>query len=622
MKQKRLNEAFFERNIPPASEEFERRTMDALGVLALREEEKPMKRKSFTAILVMALILVLLAATALAVGLSRSARYDAQKAARAAFMEKYGITQDTIGIFWPEMTEKDGVWTVTFAPNKFDLDAIGTYTVVIGPEKEPVVRWSHDDMDPAAWQSGALDAPAWGYKQLEAALVIDRAYNDSQTKLDWDNWDTWTLESRAAADQVLADAMEEGMSVAVLHVAPGPDDIQEDEAIAMAGKIAMETYGLSAEYMQQQQVRVSLLKYADEDEKQYRIDMSLPDENGVSEEWFWVRFFSPSGKGLRCTWFVHPENRTLPEGPLTDYEQATKEFVEEGAFVIQPPAKKADIAARIIEAGWGDLINNVQYEAPGDRDALEADVLATAKQAMIDTFGFNDETLALFAPHACLVLENSKRVWAVDYITVLTSADSTVPLNWDLLETLGEYRVTMDAETGDLLDASWSLAAERGDKVYTENTWGQAPALDAKMLPWAQELLDAEVYYVEKYRDQQDELTQDWSLQDWAEHDQRFRDAGFDSRYFNNSLPAEGELTMEEAIEIAKKELMVQYGLAADWFDRATILPTFSAREPEHPEWLFSFQSVENGRQDDYGIGVDAKTGEVTYTGYVGVANG
>ncbi|MFQ9448801.1 MAG: hypothetical protein ACLR4A_17020 [Christensenellales bacterium] len=78
--------------------------------------------------------MALIAAAAVAAGLTRSARYDAKRLAYQALEEKYGFTTDMESFFTCTAEEKDGQTVVTYRANKDVGDfawKLGDYTVTI-----------------------------------------------------------------------------------------------------------------------------------------------------------------------------------------------------------------------------------------------------------------------------------------------------------------------------------------------------------------------------------------------------------------------------------------------------------------------------------------------------------
>ena len=132
----------------------------------------PVRRK-FSLVLALAILLTLLATTALAVALIRYApRVNAETQARQLLMAEYGLTRETLGLFTSEVTEEGGETVVTFTPALWEDEFTGVYTVRFQDGKA-TASWTYDDIDPALWQDGDFAAPVWGPAQLAAYLAQD-----------------------------------------------------------------------------------------------------------------------------------------------------------------------------------------------------------------------------------------------------------------------------------------------------------------------------------------------------------------------------------------------------------------------------------------------------------------
>lgn len=124
----------------------------------------PMKKTSFT--LIFALAAVLVAAVALAVGLSFSPRYDAVKLANEAMKDTYGITDRMMTVFYRQAERQpDGSTSVIYRSVE-GIDRLGVYTVTVKDGKA-TATWSLDDKDTA----GGLKAEAWGKEQVEQMVT-------------------------------------------------------------------------------------------------------------------------------------------------------------------------------------------------------------------------------------------------------------------------------------------------------------------------------------------------------------------------------------------------------------------------------------------------------------------
>ena len=89
-----------------------------------------------------------------------------------ALTDKYGHTHVTLGLFDPHVTlcGETALIRYTISDGHVSAALAGEYFVLITPESAQAF-WSHDGADAALWQSGDLNSPAWGAKQLEAYLA-------------------------------------------------------------------------------------------------------------------------------------------------------------------------------------------------------------------------------------------------------------------------------------------------------------------------------------------------------------------------------------------------------------------------------------------------------------------
>lgn len=587
-------------------------------VNALNKEEKPVKHKRFTFVLIAAVLIFALACTALAVGLNRNAKYEAMKIARDTLMTRYGITNDTIAFFESDITTEDGAFSIVFHAVKFNFDAIGEYVVRIKDGEEVAASWTHDDVDPSVYASGQLDAAVWGPVQLEAALAVERAYRANQAAINQEHAGEWTLEELAAMDQVYADASSLGIDIWVMRVAPSADDITKADAYDMAKEAIIQKYGVTMETLEKYDYSFEYLKYQSNEEPTYRFYITLEHGN-ANQEFFIVSISSPSGTVVECDWLVDPKYRTLPTGSLVAYEDAIREFVKDKALAEQTVASQADISKRIIEAGYGKYLDGKQYILPGDSDITEQDALEAAKAAMFDTYGFTDETLSLFASSQSFQLLNQQPAWVIVYNP---TRDNKWLIEW--YDKLGTYEVILVADTGEINQISWSLQEERGSIEYTEHTWGQSQAFDATMLHYLQQIYDESKLVLQKYEEMFEETltVPSWTMEELAAYDQLFRDAGFDATRYRHGLPDQKAIPLEEAIQIAMRALKEEYSVTDIQFEGAYMETEYWVAEPDQPTWRIRYFIMDDGRQDDYGVLVNAYTGEIVNIGYTGMGNG
>ena len=89
----------------------------AQRIIAESKGELPEMKKKTSMRLVLAIAAILVATTALAAGLLFSPRYDASKLANEAMLNKYGITEKMMTVFYRETAQTDdGYIKVTYTP--------------------------------------------------------------------------------------------------------------------------------------------------------------------------------------------------------------------------------------------------------------------------------------------------------------------------------------------------------------------------------------------------------------------------------------------------------------------------------------------------------------------------
>ena len=167
--------------------------------------------------------------------ISGSSSADALKQARNAVMDKYGLTQTTLGMFQHNLYLLEDETVVSFHTDVADANGnglTGEYTVTIPDGGSPVVSWTFDHVDPAVWQSGELDAPIWGQPQL-ARFLQDRstgAETNYTANLDEAGVTYVAVGPGAPTDEDENELVE----IVVSEVQPGPDDLSETAAMEMA----------------------------------------------------------------------------------------------------------------------------------------------------------------------------------------------------------------------------------------------------------------------------------------------------------------------------------------------------------------------------------------------------
>lgn len=95
------------------------------------------------------------------------------QSANNALIERYGLTVHCLGLFSMDTTSYGSATIIRYASRGRPHPALtGEYAVVVTPEGVQTF-WTHDEVDPAVWQSGELNSIAWGAPQLTAYLEAD-----------------------------------------------------------------------------------------------------------------------------------------------------------------------------------------------------------------------------------------------------------------------------------------------------------------------------------------------------------------------------------------------------------------------------------------------------------------
>lgn len=222
----------------------ERRARRVLA--ALESEGGTIMKRKLTLSIALVTVIVLMASVALAaVTLIYSPSASALNQARNALIEQYGLTHTTLGLFTHSLSMDGDTITFTFAD---DLMAsyggnAGDYTVTLR-DGEVIASWTHDEADPALWQSGDLDAPIWGQPQLEAILRERTLAGTAIGESDCDDSGV-TYEFASSTPAPAPAETPELVPIEIAPVTPAPGELTEAEALAIVRAALMETFGLT-----------------------------------------------------------------------------------------------------------------------------------------------------------------------------------------------------------------------------------------------------------------------------------------------------------------------------------------------------------------------------------------
>lgn len=243
------------------------------------------------------------------------------------------------------------------------------------------------------------------------------------------------------------------------------------------------------------------------------------------------------------------------------------------------------------------------------RDEPGAAVRSAAKHALTAAFEVGDEVLDLFDVVPVPVPGSTGDQWEIWYYPKTTQRIQDLAVWNDIAEKIGNYAVIYDCDTEEVLDVSWSHETEWVDQPYAQDTWATAPAYHGRLLPWVKALRDATNAIAARYPE--DASDYDYTWEDAAAYDTYFRQAGFDAQQFSRSMPGKDDIAYEEARAIAMAAILSEMPHAQDALAHADIRAEYSLFDPDTPMWRFSCFFQNDGIEINFGVAMDAKTGEV-----------
>ena len=559
---------------------------------------------------------LLLASTALAIGLSLSARLDARQRAVDALHSKFGLSEDTLGLFAVSIHKQGDSWVIRLSPKNGYPGDVGEYQVEVAPQGTPKATWTLES-SPAYNPEAGLASPVWGHTEMMKYLKDTNAYQAKMAEVDWEQADEWSLQQAAQVDEMLAQAMPYSESNQHIKVVPQPGDLQPDQAQRVALTALARRYGVEQEKLAQMKLRRAFYQNSEDGSRFYAFTLlgtEPPDELNRTQS-FYLLLSSPQGKVLKAHWFLPDEAlRTLPSGSLTSYQDAAREYMAGDAFSTLSAHDKANLADRLAATGLNELLEGKAYVRPGPHHLTEQRALALSQAALEQAYGLRAESLDLFLPSLSLQQVQEDIQWLYELTPRMLHGWSGGPE-----PPIGQYTAQLDGETGQVIKTSWSL--EHVDTAtYTQSTWGQAKAYAGYILPW----LESTYRQAEAIRAAaKDEHF--LNVQEAAQHDQLYRDAGFPGKRFLSGLPRPGDLTQEQALKLAYETLRQVYGLKEDILDHFDLVwPSYllhTGYQPftsDQPFWIISFHHIEG----IWVVALDAATGDILDVSYDPAASG
>lgn len=233
---------------------------------------------------------------------------------------------------------------------------------------------------------------------------------------------------------------------------------------------------------------------------------------------------------------------------------------------------------------------------PGAKLTHEAAITA-AREALKNKYGFTELGMSPFYAMA----EYKDGTWEVKW----TASSWRWPDGY-LGDRAGNYFVWVDDKTGNIDESAWTLA-DVDPNTYTPETLGSAVVYDAQCMEWVAAIIKEReaIYAANDYENIPGQLPPEVL----AQLDQMMIDAGFDPAKYNHVVPGEGDIPLDEAMELAAQAVMSQYGVSREIIDGSVYAYADLTQEAIHRQWYFWIQS--NEAQMDWMVTIDAQTGVI-----------
>ncbi len=361
--------------------------------------EKRMNRAKRPVFVLVAAILTLGMATALAVGLLFSPRYDAERAVKKAIQKQYGISDQAMGVFDLRMTETEKGWQAKLEPRVLDGEKVGEYTASVSRDgKVTDIQWSHDGEKVDA-KLALKDMPAWD------AVALDQAVAARMT----------------AQEKEYREMFKDGVGASQAEATPEVTQTKEEQDALKRAKQAMLAYGLSEETLSL--FKPEAVKRESGWQVVYSVDWDYvpSDITGtiVSEEPFesvdtfgvYTVTMGADNHADTVAWDrENAETGTFTKenlGKAKAYDKKllpiVKEFVEAWhAIVDQYPEDERDTMFMSLEdaAAWGELYRNAGFSGERCRSTLpkkgnlsREEALEMVRKTLKSEAGMTDEML-------------------------------------------------------------------------------------------------------------------------------------------------------------------------------------------------------------------------------------
>lgn len=410
----------------PRGDALERRVRQTLDGLEEKNRYAYPKRGAFIAA---ALVLALIAAAAVAAGLTRSAGYNAKRLAHRALEEKYGFTQDMDSYFLCTVEERNGQTVVTYRANEDVGDfawKLGDYTVTIR-NGQAEASWSNDgeavgdDFSSDVWNTALL---ARGIARRRAGEEWYEITGETLERLGGaeqedvlvpDGLDGARLADESESDVLKArDAVRAkyGLTEENLALFDAWELIEDEKKqIVFVPNIPAEDDGILLEIDDETAADRAFSRHS-ERMGRYMVEFG---ENGAVQSVIWTHDGEELPDVTEATWgranVYDAKCLTELEKLLADLQTLRVEYPDDGWT--RTPEGDAALDARRVAAGFSAARYNHVLPEPGM--LTEQDALALARQVLESDGGLSADVLndPESEMYAVCTQEDGKTVWTV-----------------------------------------------------------------------------------------------------------------------------------------------------------------------------------------------------------------
>jgi hypothetical protein len=179
---------------------------------------------------------------------------------------------------------------------------------------------------------------------------------------------------------------------------------------------------------------------------------------------------------------------------------------------------------------------------------------------MKSKYGFEENVFTYF--DICAEEADNPPVWEISFISN----------NYNPAK-VGTYHVTIDRVSGSVLSVTWDLEEEYNNQGPSE-PWRSAELWSAYEYNQYAKLRQAAKAIIGKAGDRYS-----LSFEQQAEYDLLYRQAGYDRTEYYHGLPGEFDISLNEALQIAKDSICEKYKIARDLIDQSTITYEFDVSD-------------------------------------------